>query len=168
MSIFRSKRLGLLLGAALVIALAGCTAGSEPAPVPHATSSLDASQRRMACLQDKGWEVHLGDDGSVQGTIPIQQMDAFQRDNEECGYGLIPDRSIFTPKQWAAAYAIAIETADCLDARGYHVDDRPTLQAYIDMGGDWNPYIRLLDDGTIKPAEIALLEKSCPQPDYWG
>lgn len=152
----------------LGVILAGCTADRPPPPAPHATSSLDASQRRLACLQERGWDVQLGADDSVQGTIPAQQMDAFQRDNEECGRGLIPDKSTFTPEQWSASYAIAIEAADCLESQGYDISDRPTLQRYIDIQGEWNPYIDLLNAGTIAPAQMPSLENSCPQPEYWG
>lgn len=164
----RSSYCGAMVFSILAMALAGCTTGPQAQPAPHATSSLDASQQRLACLQEKGWDVELGSDDSVQGAIPAQQMDAFQRDNEVCGRGLIPDKSTFTQEQWSASYAMATETADCLENLGYEVTDRPTLQAYVDILGEWNPYISLLDAGVIAPPQMPSLERSCPQPDYWG
>jgi hypothetical protein len=154
-------RAGVLVAAATL--LTGCSAEATPEPTPHATSAQDAAERQSACLRDRGWTVTITDDGAISSSsVSEEQLDVYRKDIEECGEGLLPDRAKFTDEQWAEMYAAIIETADCLGKQGYDAPDRPSLQAFIDMNGDWSPY------SNIDTYDFERLENLCPQAEFWG
>ena len=153
------------MAAATLSLLTGCSAKEAPEPTSHATSAEDALNRQIACLRDRGWEVSGTADGGISASsasVSEEQLDLYRKDAEECGKGLLPDRAKFTDEQWAEMYAAVIESADCLGKQGYEAPDRPSLQAFIDMNGDWSPY------SNIDTYYFERLENLCPQAEYWG
>jgi hypothetical protein len=150
---------------ALIIAATltpGCSAEESPEPTSHATSAQEAADRQSACLRDRGWAVTITADGGISSSVSEEQMDVYRQDIEECGKGLLPDRAKFTDEQWSEMYAAVIESADCLAEQGYEAPETPSLQAFIDLNGDWSPH------STIDTYEFERLEALCPQAEYWG
>lgn len=170
--IIPTLRRSFIRGACLLViaipVLAGCSSKDDSVPVAQATSASDAAERRLACLQDRGWTVTLSEDNAIAASVPSDQLPIYQQDAEECGEGLLPDKNEFSSEQWSEAYAAANDTVDCLAVLGYEVDNRPSLQKFIDDSGDWSVYADLLDQGIISGSEVSKLENSCPQAEYWG
>ena len=164
----RLHRTRISLAAVAISLLAGCSSNDEAASVPQATSAEDAAERRIACLQDRGWDVTITDDNAIAASVPSDQLTVYQRDLDECAEGLLPDKAAFTQQQWSEAYAAANETADCLAEQGYEIAERPSLQTFIENNGDWSVYADLLDQGIIMNSDVSTLEASCPQAEYWG
>jgi hypothetical protein len=164
----RSWTASMCLAAILVPFISGCSPTDDTPPITHATSAIDAAERRIACLQDRGWKATLSEDNGVQASVPNEQLDMYQKDVEECGEGLLPDKTAFTQDQWSRAYELANETADCLAELGYEGKNRPSLQAFIESNGDWSVYADLLDQGIILHSDLSTLTASCPQAEYWG
>lgn len=146
----------------------GCSEGSDDEPGTVATSERNAAELRAACLSERGWEVFLTADNAVAADVPADQMEIYLQDAEECGEGLTPDRGSFTADQWQEWYALAIQAADCFADAGFAVDDRPSLQAFMQALGDRSPHVALFEDGLITSGQIRDLRETCPQPIYYG
>ncbi len=171
-------RAGLLTAAATLALLTGCSAMERreptshpisaeklPEPTSHATSAEDATNRQSACLRDRGWAVSITDDGAISvssSSVSEEQLDLYRKDAEQCGEGLLPDPATFDDNQWSEMYTAVMDSADCLAKQGYEAPNRPSLQAFIDVAGDWSPY------SEIDTYDFERLEDLCPQAEYWG
>lgn len=133
----------------------------------HATSSAQAAQMAAACMTEHGWPATASGDSWSAGSIPVDQQAAYDADATECLRGLVPDVGTFTDAEWKAAYAKVTESVECLAGLGKVVPNVPSLQAYRDEHASWSVYQELIDNGIIKPGEVALLAQKCPQPNFW-
>lgn len=157
----RVKSAGVFL-IAVSLFLSGCAGEETPAPSSQATSASDAAERQSACLTERGWEVSIASDGAIQASVPDEQMDVYRQDIADCGEGLLPDPATFSDEQWSEMYAAVMDSADCLAEQGYEAADRPSLQLFIQIEGDWSPY------SDIDTYDFERLESLCPQAEYWG
>ena len=66
-----------------------------------------------------------------------------------------------TRGDWETIYRRVLDTAACLEAEGHNVPDPPTLDAFIDSDGDWDPYLAVDD---VSNDEWNRLLGVCPQP----
>jgi hypothetical protein len=146
--------------------LSGCGTGEPPAPL-HATSSAQAAQLAAACMTEHGWPATASGDSWTAGSIPEDQLAAYDADATECVKGLVPDVGTFTDAEWEKLYAKVTKTVECLAGLGKVVSNAPSLQAYRDGHASWSVYQELIDTGIIKPGEVDVLAQKCPQPDYW-
>jgi len=66
-------------------------------------------------------------------------------------------------EQWAAYYERDLERAACLEGEGYEVSQPPSLDAYIDARGAWDPYEEV-GDRVDSGEEWDRLLTVCPPP----
>ncbi len=69
-----------------------------------------------------------------------------------------------TRAEYAAVYELYLKQVDCLRGLGFKVDNPPSLDTYVDSGGDWAPYDQLpmpLDAETW-----ARWNATCPQSPW--
>ncbi|MCP4305431.1 MAG: hypothetical protein GY926_11470 [bacterium] len=115
------------------------------------------------CLADQGFPVTITDGGVGMsfGSIPENQNRNAQIASETCQAGLnIPDAETPTQGQLADHYQALLETKQCLEERGYTIDEPPPVDEWIASYdfGPWHPYDSLDD-------EIASrIHTACPQP----
>jgi len=64
-------------------------------------------------------------------------------------------------EEWRAVYRRKLDTAACLEAEGHDVPEAPSLEAFIDSGGEWDPYLAVED---VPYDEWNRLLATCPQP----
>lgn len=157
---------------AVGLAVAGCQ-GIPDAPQPdgQVIPTADSHERALlnfaSCMRDRGWNATVSDGGVTVGNVPADQRTIQQSDGQVCSEEwLTLDVNTFTDSEWKAAYAAALDTANCLERLGFSTAP-PSLQVFIEGEAGWNPYTDLVESGVIRPMEIRTHEEACPQPGYW-
>lgn len=165
----RRRRFSAVVSLAMVgLAVAGCASTGGPAPLPHATSQADALQRLGSCMQERGWDVVVGDDSVQSPEVPPEQTTVYNRDTDECSTGLYPDSAAYSDEQWQELYDLTVANADCYEKAGFDVSDRPSFQVFKDTRGEWNVPAQVVESGQMYWSELDRMNDTCPQPDYWG
>lgn len=164
---FRAVR-GVLAIGIVAFALTGCGTAGVAAPASAKPSDQASAMKVVAgCMNKLGWSVTSTGDSVQSGNVPNAQRSRYLGDLSKCEEDVFPDQSKFSAEQWKASYDLAIRTADCLARNGKSVESRPSLQAYVDGNGAWNPYNDLFEAGQLTPSELQSMQKKCPQPNYW-
>lgn len=121
----------------------------------------ERTARYDECMKSDGWAFRDGPSGAVFG-FPEDQWDAFaeadRRCNEESGRADVAAGGAQTEVDLATGYAEMLELAACLRQLGFALSPEPSLQAFIDGGATWSPYLDVSD--TDAPDAL----RSCPQP----
>src|SRR5690606_8599868 len=108
----------LAVAVAIVTATAGCTSDPatptptterQPAPTQAAPQHDDQWARHMVdCLTERGWDVKLTDDNRSEWTVPADQKDRFDADQNACfdeiGYDPNAPPPPLTPEQAELTY----------------------------------------------------------------
>lgn len=128
--------------------------------------TYEATRLIVACANDHGFAVTIDPDGGIgfASVTPEQNQLAFAIELA-CEHGLhVRKPAPLTMEQLEKMYAYMVALAGCLEAQGYSVADPPSLDAYIDSQGDWNPY-----DGLSLGLDAWVpLNRTCPQNPVGG
>lgn len=165
------------------MAVAGCSAQAEEHEPPTETASpdraaqweavLQAEQRSIDCMAERGLPPTMGDDGRPQYPgIPGDEGDerllsALSECSEEAGF---PEHTPYTPEEQERLYELEVERIACIETFGVEVvAELPSLETYLaqqqnpqlDPLAFWDPLA-----GAEVPAGIDLMEvqESCPTP----
>jgi len=153
-----------LASAVFAVALAGCSSPST-APGSAPANREDEARAQARCLNDKGWDVAVGEDFGVSWEGPSAQIEQFQAAVQECRELVgtsVPQRKL-SDEMLRTAYGMQLDTLECLRREGYQgFSEPPTLQAYIDGRGQWTPYSELPLD--ISEPDWRHILEVCPQP----
>ncbi|MFK4729751.1 hypothetical protein ROT00_08710 [Agromyces mediolanus] len=153
-------RRGLVLVPAVLI-LAGC-APSVDTSAPTGRDSLfagpEVASARVECLLDRGWDVKL-EGTAIVGSIPTEQMAAYQADDLECleEAGIDPEAPL-TDGQYDAIYDWYIEIEECLADAGFPVPERPSRVAF-EESYDADPWIPW---SVVPELDAQRAEEICP------
>ena len=120
----------------------------------------------VACVNDHGFAVTLDPDGGVGfGSVASEQNQLAFAVVLACEHGLdIRGPAPLSTVQLEKMYAYMVALAGCLEAQGYSVADPPSLDAYMDSQGNWNPY----DGLSVGLDDWVALNRACPQNPVGG
>jgi hypothetical protein len=118
------------------------------------------------CLAEKGWTVEVSADGGITFEGPDEQLEPYREAKSSCmdelGFAR-PEAPPITLEMLEAAYAMQVDTLQCLRDEGYdELSDPPSLQSYIDANAQWTPYAEL--PLQISEEDWMQLQVACPQP----
>lgn len=168
----------LVTGAVLAVVTSGCTSPEatsqadgpvwvEPAWMSEARQAEDEFERALAaCMRDAGHPVEIHPGGAVSG-LPggTAADDAFDLCAEQQR-----DDSPLSDEQLRLQYDRALDTRECLLARGYTISEAPTLETWLEQQrdpgpGDWVPFHQAIRQmrGDGAAAEYAATYAACPQ-----
>jgi hypothetical protein len=116
--------------------------------VEHYVTGDEWADVMAQCLRDAGWNVGTTSDEGLSTDVPADQSEAFRIDYYVCQvrYPFDPRRSLpLNDRQRVYLYEYDTHVLKpCLEAFGYiPVKKAPTLEAYLQSGGEWNPYTDL-------------------------
>ncbi len=156
----------------LLTVVTGCGTSSAtdslPEDYPGPTSREESDQIFMDCLAERGWEVEqMPDGGFTPGEIPDEQVEEWNGATTECWEHANVRPENFSQNEWEEWYGNTIETSRCLEAEGYSLPEQPTLQEFIDGGGEWSPYVELLGSGVMSDGEFTVVQDICPEQEFW-
>ncbi|GBE21821.1 hypothetical protein BMS3Bbin01_01173 [bacterium BMS3Bbin01] len=120
----------------------------------------------VECVRDQGFAVTLDPDGGIgYASVPPEQNQLADAAYYACKAGLhVPKPEPLTMEQLEKMYAYVVALVGCLESQGYSVADPPSLDAYIDSRGDWNPYTGL----SVGLDVWVPLNRACPQNPVGG
>jgi hypothetical protein len=178
-SVLRGAHLSALVtGAVLAVVTSGSTspepasqadslAWVEPGWMAEARQAEEEFERALAaCMRDAGHPVEIHPGGAVLG-LPggTAAGDAFDLCAEQ-----LHDDSPLSDEQLRLQYDRALDTRDCLLARGYTISEPPTLETWLEQQrnpgpGDWVPFHQAIRQmrGDSAAAEYAATYAACPQ-----
>lgn len=145
---------------AVSFAVVACGAGSLPTRSPSPGATPQPTYRQSlgefllavtACLQDKGYTVHVDDTGS--GVVFDGSTDpaATTADTRACVEAVDPARlqppPPLTADQLLELYRYVVAQTECMRNAGYPVSDPPPFQVWVDSGQAFDPYIDLRNRG---------------------
>lgn len=126
----------------------------------------EVTRLQIQCMRDQGFEVEPippGDGIDFSNVPPTQHQEA-QKTSWACLTGLnLPEPTEPADDQLAEHYDYLLEAKECLEAEGYETGDPPSLDTYIETGGQWSPYNLVAQDDTIGIEEWNALNVACPQ-----
>lgn len=149
-----------VLGLAISFAVLACGAGASPGPSASPGSTPQPTYRQTlsefllavtACLQDKGYQAHVDDQGG--GVVIDGSTDpaATSADTRACVEAVDPARlqppPPLTADQLLELYRYVVAQAECMRKAGYPVSDPPPFQVWVDSGQAFDPYIDLRNRG---------------------
>ncbi len=150
-----------------------------PTPVTTAPSGavrasvLERQEFVLECFRRYGFEGEIDPmDLSIGFETPPEQQERFWEVNQLClqeefewlGYPLGKN----SPEELRRHYRAYLYVRECMIAEGYPVDDPPSLEAYVESGGEiWHPYDALMQGGEGSPTFFTKLEQICPQDLFY-
>lgn len=147
---------GFALAGLFLVPLAACAADSTPADTLVGASWAD---RFAACMNERGWNVTVSEDGGVEGEYTDEQADRFTEDRDECN-AFAGTNEELSPAEYEEAYAALLDNRDCIIAQGYDLPQPPSYQAWRDMNAAWNPFVDLPPD--LATSDLQALVEACP------
>lgn len=160
----RTFRIGLAGIATGTIALLGVGAAGGAIATNLISSQADAVSMVAACLESRGWDPIVHDDGvSFEG--PAEMGAAFAEDSRECNESVGPVPRTLTEDELESVYQSQLEVRECLMDNGVDLPAPPPLDEYTAAGGAWSPYLDL--DDSVGVERFAELEAACPQASRW-
>lgn len=124
----------------------------------------------VACLQDKGYDTRLDDEGgmSFDGVMDTQALTA---DIRACREAVDPARLLppppLTASQWEEMYRYLIAQVTCMRDAGYPVSDPPPFQVYVDTDRAFDPYGDLRQRGVdFSHADLLRCQHVDERPDF--
>lgn len=153
--------------------LAGCSSGTDSAPITYEPGELsgteqDFASEMAACLKESGWEVEVRPDNSYGITLQEGQEAAYDAADAACSESLGFDKQPepLTDAQMKRLYEGLVSLTACLRNEGHEVQDVPSEQAFLD-DAMFDPYGELRDprrSDALSDDEYYALLKTCPQP----
>lgn len=156
---------GLVLSALIVLSSCSSAPSSDDQWLP--TSQADETERLVECMQESGWDVELLSEGSYVFNGSPEDQEAYLADSSVCEEQVLNWQEGLSPEQWEDWYEVVQEASDCLEEAGYPVNDRPSLQRFIEMDGFWSPFDQLIPNDDRAAVVLEELEAVCTQPEYW-
>lgn len=161
---FQSMRSFAVAGICLSLLLSGCGGQDGSAPVseaPAAAAVEEYGPGMQRCLGEAGYEVQVMADGGIRGQVHPDQMSVFDEVHKACetevsGH-LVQEAS---DDQFRTLYTQRLALKDCLTAEGFTISEPPSVQVFIDSGGQWQPYA---DVATDSSEELARVSATCRQ-----
>lgn len=118
-------------------------------------------------MQESGWDVELLSEDSYVFNGSPEDQEAYLADSSVCEEQVLNWQEGLSPEQWEDWYEVVQEASDCLEEAGYPVNDRPSLQRFIEMDGFWSPFDQLIPNDDRAAVVLEELEAVCTQPEYW-
>lgn len=122
---------------------------------------LAATAEYNACMKEMGWDYRESDAGTVFG-FPVGQEDAFHQSDRDCndrsGRSDLSVERVITQDEYQRGYESMLELRTCLSEYGIETPAAPTLQSFVESGGQWSPYLFVQEDAIDDALEV------CPQP----
>lgn len=160
----RTFRIGLAGIVTGTIALLGVGAAGGAIATNLISSQADAVSMVVACLESRGWNPTVHDDGvSFEG--PAEMGAAFAEDSRECNESVGPVPRTLSDEELESVYQSQLAVRDCLIDQGLDLPAPPPLDEYSAAGGAWSPYVDL--DDSVGVERFAELEATCPQASRW-
>lgn len=151
--------------AAIAAVIVGCVSvgGLTAAALPALTlSAEERNEMFAACMNAKGWDARVEDDGVVSSS-PADQNEQFLADGQSCATFANPLAATApTPQQLQVQYANLLEAQKCITELGYETPAAPDETTFLATLGTWSPFAALPD---ISATEFAQIEQACPQPN---
>ncbi|GBD84791.1 hypothetical protein BMS3Abin02_01185 [bacterium BMS3Abin02] len=135
------------------------------------TSYFDLDPRQVTqavvqCARDNGINVVLlstGDGFSYGNLTPAQEVKA-DAVVDACTAALhLPDDVSPTDSQFEELYAYEVALVGCIETQGYHVDNPPSVEAFVNDNGSWTSYEHIQED-----VSISSLTHVCPRQPVGG
>jgi hypothetical protein len=128
--------------------------------------TYETTRLLVRCVNDQGFAVTLDPDGGIgYASVPAEQNQLADAVYYACKAGLrLESPGPMSVEQLEEAYAYMVALAGCLEDQGYSVSDPPSLDAYIDSQGYWNPY----SDLSVPLSDWVPLNRVCPQNPVGG
>jgi hypothetical protein len=153
-----------VLMASVSVLLAGCVS-ITPVEDPLAArfpEQADLAKARVQCLNEKGWDAELTDDGGIRIALPDQQRLPYFADNEAClqELGIDLNREL-TGDEMDAEYEWYVDAAECLRHAGWPISPAPSRATFGETynTSPWMPW----DEVPIEQTLDALTQ--CPMPE---
>lgn len=122
---------------------------------------LAATAEYNACMKEMGWNYRESDAGTVFG-FPVGQEDAFHESERDCndrsGRSDLNAERVITQDEYQRGYESMLDTRTCLSEYDIETPAAPTVQSFVESGGQWSPYLLVQDDAIDDALE------ACPQP----
>jgi hypothetical protein len=140
-------------------------------PVPPYRQTRDEFDLGVvACLQSKGYNAHLTDDGGI-AVDNATDPQAAQADDLACRESLDPARQQppppLTASQWQEMYQYLIAQVACMRDAGYQVSDPPPFQVYVDTDRAFDPYGDVRQRGVdFSHADLIRCQHVDERPDF--
>ncbi|WP_232548057.1 hypothetical protein [Propioniciclava soli] len=122
----------------------------------------DAGAIVQQCLLERGWEVTVSEDGSVDGFAPTGQELQYEADSNEC-WASAPAQPTFdeSPEEYRRqVYDAFVSTRACQLEHGAALPAAPSYEAWTEIKGQWNPSSDLPPD--MGNQQVLALERDCP------
>ncbi len=121
------------------------------------------------CLEQEGWDVEVGSDGSFgpANGIPTSQAGQYSEAVDACAEPLsseIPTLDELTPQQWADLYRQESGTAECLRSEGIEVPEIPSEAVFVDQYQGTDPWTSYGFIGDLDESTWNKINATCPQP----
>lgn len=132
-----------------------------------AQAKLEYVEAMVVCLQLRGFDVSVNDDGNGISSRNVGIVEYFKQ-SDECEGELVAAGRIEPPatasrEYFEGAYEYNLTVKACLEAEGYTVSEPPTKDSYVESQGEnWVPYDAVVTNSLAEWEEINRL---CPQ-DY--
>lgn len=130
-------------------------------------SVLERQEFKLACLSELGFEGEIEDDLGILTNVAPEQQDEFMEASAACrevaGVEFGISFGLSTPEELRQHYRAFLYVRECMIQAGYSTDDPPSLEVYIESGGEgWHPYDAFMSSGG-GPSGFSVLEATCPQ-----
>jgi hypothetical protein len=127
----------------------------------------DEASFLLTCLAEFGFSGEVDPAGGYWGVVPPDQMELFLHVAGPCheAYATVAGIEmgpfdVETLTEWYWAY---VGTYECLLEHGYPTSPPPSLDEYIESGGEvWHPYNEMYMTNQ-EPADEQVLFDTCPQ-----
>lgn len=144
-----------------------------PTEMIRLVAADEKAEAWRSCMQEAGWAVSVTFDGGLASPPDLspEQFQAYERSHYVCHAQYPVDPSTFPPPFGAEQIEILYryyveELTPCLEARGYEVEDPPTLEVFQDEFTaaelSWVPYDAVPPE-TLSEEAWAELNLACPQ-----
>lgn len=141
----------------------GATSAGKPTTMPEWLNQV------AFCLDQLGWKVSVDieQNGIINDTLPADQRDSFNRDNESCQdqIGRAPNDVPVTPELASEIYDHLIRMRACLAKRDFSSSEPPSRSVFVDdyMSGraPWSPFLDV--PANLSDEDWHELLRECPQ-----
>jgi hypothetical protein len=155
----------IVLGITASGLLSACNLNREP----HAETAMtkyptqyDLASARADCLNEKGWDVELSENGEISISLPEAQTRLYREDDTQClkDVGIDENRSL-TEKEWDDTYDAYLAGAECLIEAGWPITSPPSVEVFRGTydTDPWLPWVEVPED------QMATAFRKCPMPD---
>lgn len=162
-----------------LVLLAGCAGTGAPTSTVLDESARpeqslrDLTHREVmeliaSCLREEGWNPVLTEDGGLRfGGVPVELRETLREATAECERRIgMPEPRPLDAGELEEVYAMQLEALACVRSEGYQLPDPPSLEAYIESQGRWQPHEQAFHLLGTDDAEWTRLNEVCPQPFY--